>query len=65
MAVRGLTSVAAILLALLCLVEQAAAQASAEPVNKLDHGLSVGFATIMVTVLGLTIAVTMCLAIGS
>lgn len=59
------TEVIAILLALVCLLQQVAAQASAEPTNKLDHSISIGFATVMVTVLVFTIAVTMCLAIGS
>lgn len=65
MATRSLTSVVAVLLALVCLIQQASAQASAEPVNKLDASLSIGFATVMVTVLALTIVITMCLAVGS
>ena len=65
MAGHKLTEAVAILLALVCLLQQVTAQATAEPTNKLDPSLSVGFATVMVTVLGLTIVVTMCLAVGS
>ena len=63
MASSSLASYVAVVLAVACtLLQLANAQ---EPTPKLDTSLSIGFATIMVSVLALTIVVTMCLALGS
>ncbi len=48
---------------ILVLVQLANAQ-TAEPTDKFNKSLSLGLATIMITVLTLMIVITMCLALG-